>query len=165
MINKRLIALLFSFTFFLIGAAVIGCTEPSKSKLPTVDGSFEVNGAVHKFTFEVASTSSDREIGLMYRSSMEDNHGMIFVYPTSSYRSFWMKNTEIPLDIIFLDSNFKIVVIRKNCTPYTLNPRDTGDKFAQFVVELNAGIAEKLGLSEGTTLKLEQTLPKGQEGV
>lgn len=165
MISKERYSRFLSLTFFALLLFFQGCTDSVKSKLPTVLGSFSLKGVEYQFSFEIASTQEQRELGLMYRSTLEESDGMIFVYPNSSYRSFWMKNTQIPLDIIFLDSNFKVLTIRKNCTPYTLNPRDSGENASQYVVELKGGISDKIGLIEGSVLTLEKSLPKGQEGI
>src|SRR5205823_14752892 len=73
------------------------------------------------FTLEIADTDASREHGLMQRDSMPDDHGMIFVFDQDAQRSFWMKNTRIPLDIIYIDSAGKVVSIAA-MKPYDLRP-------------------------------------------
>ena len=108
------------------------------------------------FTLEIADTDAKTQRGLMYRNAMAADHGMVFVFPTPSTAGFWMKNTYIPLDIIFLDKDGKVLVIHRRM------PRDeTGmgpDTPAQYVIELNAGTAEKIGLKPGDVIDVKKFL-------
>ncbi len=90
--------------------------------------------------------------GLMYRKSMEENQGMLFIMPSMGPQSFWMKNTYIPLDILFINHNRQIVTIHKNTTPFS----ETGlpsTQNAQFIVEVNAGYCDKHGIKVGDFVK------------
>ncbi|AUC77413.1 MULTISPECIES: DUF192 domain-containing protein [unclassified Olleya] len=100
------------------------------------------------FNIEVAKTDYEIQTGLMYRDSMKDNQGMLFVFPDVKQRSFYMKNTRIPLDLIFFDHNKRIVSFQENAKPMDESglPSNTP---AQFVLELNAGMAQKLLLDVG----------------
>jgi uncharacterized membrane protein (UPF0127 family) len=102
---------------------------------------------------EVASTASSREIGLMYRKSMDEKRGMLFIFEDERPRSFWMKNTHIPLDMIFVDANHVVVKVIHNTEPYTTSPY-LSEKPAKFVVEVNAGKAKEWGIIEGSLLVL-----------
>ena len=101
-----------------------------------------------KIDIEIAETEAKREQGLMYRNSMEENQGMLFIFEKDEYQSFWMKNTVIPLDMIFVNSHFKIVTIRKNAHPFDLSSYSSTAP-AKYVIEVNAGFCDKYGIKEG----------------
>lgn len=104
------------------------------------------------FDLEVATTFSQRAQGLMNRTSLCPNCGMIFVFEGESQLSFWMKNTLIPLDIIFLDSSGTIINIEQG-TPLSLaNISSTVP--SKYVIELNSGTAKSLDLKPGDTIQL-----------
>ncbi|MBN1637640.1 MAG: DUF192 domain-containing protein [Ignavibacteriales bacterium] len=97
---------------------------------------------------EIADDDSKREQGLMYRDKMEENQGMLFIFPVEEPRSFWMSNTMISLDIIFVNSKNEIVKIHKNTTPYSRTSYPS-DAPAQFVVEVITGFTDKYNIKEG----------------
>ena len=143
----------------------IGCSTNESDK-ELVSASF-IGGnqsVLLEVKLEVANTASERSMGLMYRDELKPNHGMIFIFPDEQVQSFWMKNTKIPLDIIFLDSQFRVVAIQHNSTPYSEDPRDSKGKLARYVVELIAGSCLKFGISEGVSLSLPNSdiLPLAQ---
>jgi uncharacterized membrane protein (UPF0127 family) len=108
-----------------------------------------------RFTVELAETSEQQALGLMFRDSMADDHGMLFLFPVESVRRFWMKNTRIPLDIMYFDKDLKLVSVAdaKPCrTPRC--PTYASEGPAQYVLELNAGKAAELGVRPGDELKL-----------
>jgi len=90
---------------------------------------------------EVASKEEERNQGLMYREKMPENFGMLFIFPTSAPRSFWMKNTIIPLDIIFLDQNKRIIHIVEGTRPFSEDPIESYGN-AMYVIEVNAGFTD-----------------------
>ena len=90
--------------------------------------------------------------GLMYRKSMDENRGMLFVMPQMGPQSFWMKNTHIPLDIIFINHNKQIVTVRKNTTPFS-EKNVTSTQNALYVLEVNAGYCDKFGIKKGDFVK------------
>ena len=102
---------------------------------------------VHHFTVEVAATADQQERGLMFRSSLADNHGMIFPYEPAQEVAFWMKNTLIPLDIIFIRSDGTIARITK-AEAMDLTPLPSGEPI-KGVLEVRAGRAAVLGIKEG----------------
>jgi len=97
---------------------------------------------------EVAATDASREQGLMYRDTMAENTGMLFLMGTEEMQSFWMKNTIISLDIIYVDSERRIVSIHKNCTPYSLDQIHSAAP-ALYVVEVVAGYTDKYKIEAG----------------
>ncbi len=97
---------------------------------------------------ELANTPDEIEKGLMYRQKMDQNKGMLFIFPDMQPRGFWMKNTYIPLDIIYVDADKTIVSIQKNTIP--LSRQDLpSDGDAQYVIEVNAGFSDLHGLMPG----------------
>ena len=109
-----------------------------------------------RFSVELADTQDKRALGLMFRDSMPDDHGMLFVFPGETRRSFWMKNTRIPLDIFYFDSNLTLVSVAENTPPCRSPecPTYPSDGPAKYVLELNAGKAAELGVKTGDVLEL-----------
>ncbi|MDE2235303.1 MAG: DUF192 domain-containing protein [Gammaproteobacteria bacterium] len=107
--------------------------------------------AGHRFGVEIASTEAAREHGLMYRTHMAPDHGMLFVFSDAQQRYFWMKNTLIPLDIIFFDAHKRLINVSANTPPCKTPECPTYGSAApaRYVLELNAGMAAKLGLKTG----------------
>jgi uncharacterized membrane protein (UPF0127 family) len=103
---------------------------------------------ISEINIEVADNDAEREQGLMYRDTMAENDGMLFLMGTEEMQAFWMKNTILPLDIMFVDAERRIVNIQKNCKPYSLDQIPSA-KPALYVVEVNAGYADKYGIMAG----------------
>ena len=91
-----------------------------------------------RFNVEIADTDFKRKTGLQCRTKMELNEGMLFIWKTEDFRSFWMKNTSIPLDIIFINKTYEIIDIFYNAKPYNLKSISSKKK-AKYVLELNRG--------------------------
>lgn len=102
----------------------------------------------HSFTVEAARTSAEQSKGMMFRTELADNAGMIFPFPDTRVASFWMKNTFIPLDIIFVRADGTIESIADNAVPYSLTPVVSGEPVAA-VLELRGGLAAELGIVSG----------------
>lgn len=102
----------------------------------------------HEFRVEVARTSLEQARGLMFRTEMAPDEGMLFPLSPPREASFWMKNTVIPLDIIFIGPDRRILNIEANAVPYSLEPR-LSEGAAVAVLELNAGRAAALGIGPG----------------
>ena len=105
---------------------------------------------VHRFTVEVAATPQQQETGLMFRTSVGVDRGMIFPYDPPQEVAFWMKNTLIPLDIVFIGVGGKIVRIT-NAQAMDLTPLPSGAPVTG-VLEIAAGRAKQLGIREGDTV-------------
>jgi hypothetical protein len=112
-------------------------------------------GAV--YDVEVARTSEEQAQGLMFRESLPPRTGMIFVFTDGGAHHFWMKNTMIPLDIIWMDAGGTVVYVSTNTPPCKSDPCPTygPEAPAPIVLELAGGMAAKEGIKAGTTLKLE----------
>lgn len=106
----------------------------------------------HRFKVELALTAEQQATGLMYRRSLPANHGMLFPYSPSQNVAFWMKNTLIPLDMIFIRSDGTIVRIA-HAIPQSLEPVPSGEPVAA-VLEIRGGRSGELGIAEGDTVDL-----------
>lgn len=102
------------------------------------------------FSIEIADTDRKREIGLMYRRFMEDDRGMLFIFPVTRRLGFWMKNTPMALDLVFAGEDGRIVAIRPG-EPFSEAPISPPEP-ARFVLEVKAGIAKRNGLAVGDRL-------------
>lgn len=111
----------------------------------------------HCFTVEIAATPQARSRGLMHRESLPQDHGMFFIYDKEGIYPFWMKNTLIPLDIIWINTDKEVVHIKKNAQPCTEDPCESfrPEKKAKYVLEVNAGIVDTLELDVGEKLEFE----------
>jgi len=134
---------------FLMVVAMFFCTS-CMSGQPEV----ELNG--ERFTVELATTPKEQALGLMFRDSMAEDHGMLFVFPGSAARRFWMKNTRIPLDIFYFDENLKLVSVAEDTPPCRVAqcPGYPSAGPAKYVLELNAGKAADLAVKPGDELHL-----------
>lgn len=109
------------------------------------------------FKVDIADSSEEQALGLMFRDSMPADQGMLFIFPNEAPRSFWMKNTRIPLDIMYFDKDLKMVSISAGAKPCKVSrcPSYPSKGPAQYVLELNAGMASKLGVEAGDRLILD----------
>jgi uncharacterized membrane protein (UPF0127 family) len=103
---------------------------------------------------EVARTSAETQRGLMFRRQMDPNAGMIFLFSRTRHLTFWMHNTYIPLDMIFITSDMRVLGVVENATPETDDPREVPGE-GQFVLEVNAGFAREHGIAAGTVVRFE----------
>jgi len=152
----------FAFTLFCMSLTFISCKEEKKDIEPIEiafkkEGELRLfkaidNSEVVKLNIEIADTDYDVQTGLMYRNSMQDNQGMLFVFPTMRERFFYMKNTRIPLDLIYLDDKKTIVSFQENASPLDESSLPSVVP-AQYVLEVNAGLAEKWLLEVGDTMQ------------
>lgn len=103
------------------------------------------------FTVEIADDAAERERGLMQRPSLPKAAGMLFVYPSERPVAFWMHDTLIPLDIIFLDGAGRVISVQAEARPLDDTPLPSQGA-AQYVLEINGGLADRLGIGAGTVL-------------
>lgn len=109
------------------------------------------NGA-ETFSVEIADTPSERARGLMFREEMPADHGMLFIFDDVAQRAFWMRNTPLPLDIIYINRRGAICSIAANTTPFDETAIPSGCA-AGHVLEVNAGLAASLGLKVGAPVR------------
>lgn len=103
---------------------------------------------ISKIDIEIADDDQQRELGLMMRRSMNEDNGMLFIFPNETLQAFWMKNTIIPLDIIYVNAQNEIVKIYKNTEPYSEKSLPS-NKPSIYVIEVNGGYTDKYGIKEG----------------
>ena len=135
--------------------ALVGCLFVLESRHAVSDTIFPQSEILivsksgeHKFVVDVATTMAQRQVGLMYRKKMARNRGMMFDFGEEQLIAMWMKNTLIPLDMLFVDKTGKILQIERATTPLSLETI-AGRRPAMSVIELNAGLTAELGISEG----------------
>jgi uncharacterized membrane protein (UPF0127 family) len=105
-----------------------------------------------KLDIEIAETEYETQTGLMYRKSMEDNQAMLFIFENEQPRSFYMKNTEFPLDIIYLNKEKKIVSIQKNAKPFD-NTSLPSNVPVLYVLEINGGLSDIWKINIGDAIE------------
>jgi uncharacterized protein len=130
--------------FVLALGSSAACTEPETPSV-TIRLSAERSVTVR---VEIADSPEERTLGLMYRTALEPGAGMLFLFPDERERSFWMKNTPLPLDIVFLSSAGVIVGIAERTTPFSLDPIPSGAP-ARRVLEVEAGFVAEHGVRVG----------------
>lgn len=120
-------------------------------------------GGTHSVDVEVAATSNSRQRGLMWREKLADGAGMLFIFPDDEVQSFWMRNTLIPLDMIFINAAGKVVGIVENAAPKTLTARTVGVP-GRYVLEVPGGWSARVGIKAGSSAEFRgiQLLPVEQ---
>lgn len=122
----------------------------------------EVKG--RRFTVEVADDEKERARGLMFRDQMAADHGMLFIHDQEAPQAYWMKNTRIPLDIFYFDGSRKLVSVQRRVPPCSLGdqcPPFPSEGPALYVLELNAGLADELGVKSGDVLAFGPGIAQG----
>ncbi|HEX7341923.1 MAG TPA: DUF192 domain-containing protein [Rhodanobacteraceae bacterium] len=111
----------------------------------------------HSFSVELATTDAQRAHGLMDRTQLAANHGMLFVFAQQAQQTFWMKDTLIPLDILYFDKDRKLVSMQLDVPPCKTTPCPVypSGKPALYVLELKAGTAVKIGANTGDMLTIK----------
>lgn len=152
---KRAFTLVIWVAIFLVSAC--------KEDLHEVEVSFDIPGGMptRMLRVETAVNMGERRKGLMYRRELRQDGGMLFVFPDCSVRTFWMHNTFIPLDMIFIDEEMRVVTIAEfvransDLTTSSVVP-------AKYVLELNAGMSRQLGIVKGSRLVVNEMLRKAR---
>lgn len=150
---------------FYLSVLLIGLTSCEKKKeanteeTEEVEMTFKKDGelelindgkVIQKLDIEIADNETTRAQGLMYRSSMQENQAMLFIMDSEEIQSFYMKNTRIPLDIIYFSADSVVVDIKKDTKPFDTTGLPSA-KPAKFVLEVNAGLSDKWGIEVGKT--------------
>lgn len=138
--------------YLLLAMSVAACSSSGTSQFETL--SVETNTGTHTFSVELADTAHERQVGLMERTNLKENQGMLFVFPALSLNSFWMKNTPLSLDIIFIDSDARILQIAADTVPYSEELIQPEQPYL-YVLEVLAGTAASIGLQVGDQVTSE----------
>ncbi|MGB6085896.1 DUF192 domain-containing protein [Parvibaculum sp.] len=144
--------LIFLFTFVLFGC---DGEEVRRAVIETK------SGAVHAFELELALTPEEQQKGLMFRTKLPENAGMLFFHRVCVPASFWMKNTLLPLDMIFIAADGRIVRIAEMTEPETLDIHVSGEP-VNGILEINGGLSQRLGIGEGDYLRHPWFGPGGE---
>ena len=158
--NGNDISIIDTFTDTVVATITAGGIEPHQivAKKPTIKLTPTQSNSPAKTVFiEIADDTPEQERGLMFRKSLGPNSGMLFVYDDLAYRSFWMKNTFIPLDMIFLDNDLKIIDIKKDVQPCLQEdpcPSYSSTWPAKYVLEVNAGFTDQNSIQVGDGLEI-----------
>jgi uncharacterized membrane protein (UPF0127 family) len=144
----------------VVAATVAAAAAPGGSGQAPNEGVFSTSDGNVTVELEVADSSREREKGLMRRESLAEDRGMLFIFPSESERIFWMKDTLIPLDIIFIDADREVVDIDQ-AEPQPGVPHEElklyrSDSPAKYVVEVNQGFAERNGVERGSKFYFTQ---------
>lgn len=139
--NQKLTFIFICFLFTLLG-----CNSNEQNSVIFKD---------YKFNVELAITADERSTGLMNRANLDKDKGMLFIFKEQDVYPFWMKNTLIPLDIIWIDKDMKVVYINQDTGPCKSDPCESFNPgvAAKYVLELNSGIADDIGLAVGHELQ------------
>lgn len=135
-----------------LGLSVAAAMLPAHAAGPSV----KLHG--HRFSIEIAADDASRDHGLMDRTSMPADHGMLFVFDEPGMLTFWMKNTLIPLDMLFFDEDYRLINMHQRVPPCRQDPCPVygSTKPAQYVLELNGGEASKIGVKPGDKLTVRR---------
>lgn len=143
-------AKIFSLCLIVMLSACLDKAEPVKNSITIKTPS----GVQAVFSVDIAKTPAQQQKGLMFVEEMADDTGMIFTYNQPSITKFWMKNTLIPLDMLFFDASNHLVHIEKSAKPHDETPRGPDVPICS-VLEINGGLAEKLNIDQGSKLLVD----------
>jgi uncharacterized membrane protein (UPF0127 family) len=135
-------------------AALILAILPQVASAVCVPDKLDIrsDGGAVQFTVEIADDAAERSQGLMHRQSMPRFHGMLFVYEEPQAVAFWMKNTPLPLDMLFFDETGVLRRIHAGAVPFSTDSIPGGDGI-QHVLEINGGLAERIGIAPGAQMR------------
>ena len=148
---------------FVLGSAIAAVAVVAAAYLAVAGGTTNATlvtaSGSHDLNIEIAANEEERRVGLMNRSSMPADHGMLFVFDKTQPVAFWMKNTLIPLDMLFIDESGTVKSIKTNATPLSLTPIPSGEP-VRYVLELNGGAAARYDAKIGDRLETDAIPPK-----
>ena len=138
---------IFFIVFSILGILLLGCSSNAHQ--------IKINDAT--FNVEIADNPAERAQGLMFRNYLEENSGMLFIFPDSAQHGFWMKNTNMPLDIIWINKDKEIIFIKKDAQPCSKEGKcssiQPGEK-AKYVLEINSNLTEKYNIEIGDRVEI-----------
>jgi hypothetical protein len=133
-------------TLFLSGCGLFSSNDENLDEFV-----INTSSGTYSYLVEIADETEERKLGLMHRESLGENRGMLFVYEQEMLPAFWMKNMQIPLDMIFMDKNFKVVDYFENVPPCEEDPceRYRPVSKSKYILEVPAGTADEIMLAKG----------------
>ncbi|NZA28183.1 DUF192 domain-containing protein [Luteimonas sp. SJ-92] len=140
-----------TFRHLILPLVLLLCAACASAREPWV----EVGG--HRYLVEIAADDQSRARGLMFRDALDAGRGMLFIHEREERQAYWMKNTRIPLDILYFDNGLRLVSQQRDVPPCVSGvgcPAYPSSAPARYVLELNAGEAARLGLRDGDELRL-----------
>ncbi len=156
--NNKFFSAIIIILFFFVGMYGYRCLSEKVCEVDILERfvrhDITITTPKGAMTVEVADTKSSRELGLSGRTKMNDNDGLLFIFDHPGRYGFWMKDMLFPLDIIWINQNGVVVEIERNAQPEDYPKTYINKSDASYVLELNAGIAEKLGLFIGSKVKI-----------
>ncbi len=153
-----------TFSFLLM--LFISCKEEQQKNISVQNIEFTNEGSLAifekgtdslktDFDIEFAESEYETQTGLMYRKGMQDSQAMLFIFPEEAMHSFYMKNTQFALDILYIDEDLKIVSMQENAEPY--NEAGLSSKVpVKYVLEINGGQAQNLGIGVGDSISIKR---------
>lgn len=152
--------------FLVVFLLLFSCKENNKTSIKTEEVTFtkegnldifkkETDSIITQLNIEFAESEYETQTGLMYRRRMENTEAMLFIFPDVAMHSFYMKNTEIPLDIIFIDEKMNIVSFQENAEPFNENGLSSRVP-VKYVLEVNAGLVKEWSLAIGDQIAFER---------
>lgn len=151
-----------AFILAIIAAGAIAAAGAARAAEPRVEITTPDGRTLAVINVEIANNDASREVGLMYRKSLGADDGMLFVFKRPAHQTFWMKNTEIPLDMIFAGADGRVIGIVADAAPYSEKLLSVnGD--SQYVLEVNGGFAGKHEIAAGDILKFVGFVPRAAE--
>ncbi len=150
-----------TIVFFGLFAVILGLNKTdsvNQNLTPFLTAELFKANLNYQLKLEIARTEIQREQGLMFRQKLDANSGMLFVFADSAPRTFWMQNTYISLDIIYLDSNFKVVKIWENTKPNQVTELYPSGVPIQYAIETNAGWAKQVDLQVGDEINVPELI-------
>ena len=152
---KLIFSRLCSLCYVLLSVAIALSTGFSQDSQAAGEADIRVDDT--RFHIEIAQTIQERQQGLMFRTQLPADHGMLFIQPEAARAAFWMKNTYIPLDLLYFDSTGRLQEIHAAVPPCTVPtcPSYVSNGPIKYILEINAGSAQRLGLKPGAQLHLQ----------
>lgn len=139
-----------AIAFACLTTFCLAAPQSARADQPTI--AVEAASGTHIFNIEIADDPQERARGLMHRRTMARDAGMLFVYDPPQEAAFWMKDTPLTLDILFADAAGVIITIARRTTPFSTRNIPSGGVI-RGVLEINGGLADELGVTEGDRLR------------
>jgi len=151
-LGRRAVLLGVATAAVLAASTVLPAAEPPPVHFRTSPLILHAAGKAHRFTVELAETDEQRTRGLMFRTALAPDRGMLFDFLRPTYIGMWMRNTLIPLDMLFIDTDGRVTFVRERTTPGSLEVIQPPER-NRFVLELAGGSAARLGIRPGDRIE------------